>query len=102
MAFALDDTKDGVRFTGARTANTVAFTLLGGKYAWGQTASSTSSEFDILMPDGTTYQPVVAALTTGATYQMIDLPAGTYRIIFTATGDVAGFVQRIPYHVGHG
>jgi hypothetical protein len=100
MAFASDDTKDGVRFTGARTANTITFVLLGGKYAWSMTAASTSSELDIQMPDGS-YQPAATALTTSAAYTVVDLAPGTYRIVMVATSDVAGFVQKIPYAQAH-
>jgi hypothetical protein len=97
MAFVSNDWKDGVTYTGARTANTVGpFTLLGGKYVFGTSAPSTSTTLEILMPDGSTYQPFIAAVTA-AGFTMVDLPPGTYEIIFTATGDVQGFVIKVPY-----
>jgi hypothetical protein len=46
MTFASTDSRDGVSFTGAVSANTVGpFTLLGGKYAFSVTAPSTSATF---------------------------------------------------------
>jgi len=95
MAYAIEDSRDGVRYSGARSANTVGpFVLLGGTYMWATEAPSTSTEFDVLMPSGS-YSPVIPALTTAGT-SMMWLPAGTYKIIMTATGDVSGFVQRVP------
>jgi len=96
MAATVTDSKDGVSYAGALTADAIVFTLLGGKYSWGTSAPSTSTTLEVLMPDGSTYQAVVAAVTA-AGVQALDLPPGTYKIIFTATGAVTGFVQRIPY-----
>lgn len=98
MAFASTDFKDGIVYTGAQTANTVGpFTLLGGKYVWTTSAPSTSTTLQILMPDGTTYQAFTAAVTTLKS-TMVDLPPGTYNIIFTATGDVQGSLIKVPYN----
>ena len=101
MAYALVSgqagDEDGVRFTGARTANTVSFRLLGGKYAWAQSAASTSSALSLLMPDGSTYQSI-SALTTSAAYTVLDLPPGSYNITFVATSDVQGSVTKVPYN----
>lgn len=96
MALATTDSKDGVSFTGARTANTISFVLLGGKYGWGTTAPSTSSTLQIIMPDASAVN--VIAAVTAAGYTVLDLVPGSYQLIFTATGDTAGFVQKIPYN----
>jgi len=93
----VNDAKDGVSFTAAKTADTIGpFVLLGGKYVWGTSAPSTSTTLDILMPDGSTWQPFIAAVTAAA-MTMLDLPAGTYKIIFTDTTGTQGFVARVPY-----
>lgn len=96
MTYALTDYKDGVIYTGAQTANTPTFTLLGGTYAWDTSAASTSQALQVLMPDGTTYQ-AVASLTTAAAHTVVQLAPGTYRIVFVATGDVQGSINYVPY-----
>ena len=101
MAFALQDSGDGVNYTGARTANTFSFRLLGGKYSFYVSAASTSSQFNILLPDNTTYVAFSSGTTqttSAAGPTVLDLPPGTYQMIFTATGDVQGFIQKIPYN----
>ncbi len=104
MAFHIDDTKDGVSYTGARTANSPTFLILGGKYMYYASAPSTSSALNILLPDESTYV-AVGSSTTGTTSAVgpvvVDLVPGTYQLVFVATGDVQGFLQKIPYtHYG--
>lgn len=94
MALATQDSKDGISFTGARTANTIGFTLLGGKYMVSHSAPSTSIELDVLLPDGSTYVAVYPA-DTAANVIFLDLAAGTYRFVLVATGDVSGSIQRV-------
>jgi hypothetical protein len=97
MAFSQVDHKDGVLFTGARTANTVGpFVLLGGMYLFECSLPSTSATLLALMPDGTTYQ--TADNETAAAYKVLDLPPGTFEITFVATADVQGGVIKIPYN----
>jgi len=98
VAYALSDTKDGISFTGGRTANSPVFTLLGGRYMYAMTAASGSSVLNMQMPDGS-YIAVGASttLTTSAGNATVDLPGGTYEVVLVATADVAGFVQRVPY-----
>lgn len=96
MALAVDDTKDGIRFTGARTANTISFVLLGGKYSYGFTAPSTSVVVNIIMPDASAL-PLFTALAA-AGIGTLDLPPGSYQVVLVATGDVAGYVQKVPYN----
>lgn len=94
MAFGSSDSKDGISYTGARTANAPTFQLLGGKYMMANTTPSTSVELDVLMPDGTTYVAVMPAFTTANT-AFLDLAPGTYKFVFVATADVSGFIQRV-------
>jgi len=99
MALGTNDFKDGITYTGALTATPVGpFVLLGGKYLWTTSAPSTSTTLEILMPDGSTYQAVIAAVTA-ASSTMLDLPPGTYQIIFTATGAVQGSLVKVPMSI---
>ena len=96
MAISTYDSGDGFTYQGATTGDTPTFRLLGGKYAFFTSAPSTSTTLQMLMPDNSTYQAVIAAVTAlGLT--MVDLPPGTYRVIFTATGAVQGGLIKIPY-----
>lgn len=62
------------------SANTAAFTLLGGKYAVCGLATGTGTlGLQVLGPDGVTWLPVFAAWTTTANFAVVDLPPGTYR-----------------------
>jgi len=101
MTFVLNDSGDGVNYTGARTANTFSFRVMGGKYSFYVSAASTSSQLNILLPDNSTYVAFSSSTTqttSAAGPLVLDLPACTLQMIFTATGDVQGFIQKIPYN----
>ena len=98
MAAVVSDTRDGVTFTAARTADVINFVLLGGKYGWGNSTPSTSATLSSVMPDGSVQ---TVDNETAADYKTLDLVAGSYRLTFVATGDVSGFVQRVPYNASH-
>ena len=104
MALATTDFKDGVAFTGAVSASTITFTLLGGRYVFAVAAQSTSATLSMLLPDGSTYitclpaygaNPLLAA--TADLMSVFDLCPGTYQLTFTATSGVAGCVIKVPY-----
>jgi hypothetical protein len=96
MAATVQDSKDGVSFTGARTADTINFVLSGGKYVFAVSTPSTSATLSILMPDGTTYQTVDNE--TAAAFKALDLSPGSYELTFVGTADISGLVQRAPYN----
>lgn len=89
---------DGVGFTGAGPGVIGPFYVLGGRYAFAVAASAWgAAQLQTLMLDGTTYEPVAAAITANGNETM-DLPAGTVEIVITggATG-VTGSLARVPY-----
>lgn len=98
MTVAVTNWDDGFTFTGA-TANVGPYPLLGGKYLFFASAAGTSTELDMLMPDGTSYQAVSTAttLTTSAGVAPVDLPPGSYRFTITTVSAVQGGLVRIPY-----
>ena len=100
MAIAIQDSRDGINWTGSKSQTIGPFVLLGGKYSVAWTAADTSAELDIQMPDAT-YQAVGSSMTSTTALlgpAVVDLPAGSYRIVVvSATNAMAGFVQRIPY-----
>ena len=104
MAITVTYNNDGVVYTGARTASVLTFSLLGGRYMFSSVAPSTSTTLEMLLPDASTYViciPVVGVNPLlNATTQLcsvFDLPPGSFQIIWTATGDTAGSLIRIPY-----
>lgn len=99
MTLAITDHKDGLVFTGAVTASAIKFTLLGGQYFYAISASDTTSELDILLPDGTTYQSVGSStkLTTAAGAATVNLPPGSYQIAIASVAAVQGLLVRVPY-----
>jgi len=94
MAFA--DWKDGVNFLAGDSL--AAFTLLGGRYAFGIAATFGGGTVALqqLFPDGTTYVNAATPLTTSG-QQILDLPPGTYKINVVTATNVQGFVARVPY-----
>lgn len=96
MAYA--DTKDGVNFS-ALSADTAAFTLLGGRYEMIVSATWGGGSVDLksLMPDGSTYVTVLAAVFSADSAKILDLAPGTYKVVITTATAVQGAVARIPY-----
>ena len=93
---AVSDFKDGFSFTGL-SADSGPYTLLGGRYAVGVTATfgGGSIALQTLFPDGTTYVNCIPAFTAEG-LAIVDLPPGSYKLdIVTATA-VQGFVIRVP------
>lgn len=90
---------DGQAFTGL-SANTAAFTLMGGKYGVDATATfgGGSVKLQKLLGDGSTFVSVSSATDfTAAGYASVDLPQGQYRFTIATATAVACAVTRIPY-----
>jgi hypothetical protein len=67
-------------------ANGTTITLRGGRYAIQAVASNWNSQtLDIqrLSGDGTTYVSVLDAVISGNKFQVLDLPAGTYKFVLS-------------------
>lgn len=99
MAYAANDWKDGITWTGAANSQVIGpFTLNGGKYFLSSSSSGTNSlTIELLGPDGTTYIPCGAAQTNS--YGMYDLPPGTYEIIGGSSyGTGIGSLIKVPYN----
>jgi hypothetical protein len=96
MALAVQNTNDGLNYTGAVTGSVILFTLLGGKYSAFASAADTTNVLSVLLPDGSTYAAYDSE-TTSAFTKMLDLPAGSYKVVVTSATLVAGGVQRVPY-----
>lgn len=99
MAIAVNDFKDGLTFTGGGNGDAPTFTLLGGRYdmAVNATFSGGNIDLQILMPDGSTYQSVLAAPFTAAGSVVLDLPPGSYKIVVTTATSAQGFLIRVPF-----
>lgn len=83
----------------AASANTAAFTLMGGVYSvaviatWNSTGTVTLQQ---LGPDGTTWMTALTAISADGIAAPVALPPGQYRLaIATATG-VYATIARIP------
>jgi hypothetical protein len=96
MALVTNNYQDGVTYTGATSSTVGPFTILGGKYLLYGTAAGTSYSFNLLMPDGSTYQAVYSG-TTSAYTQVADLPPGTYEIVIVSASAQQGGLVKIPY-----
>lgn len=57
------------------------------------TGGFTSYQLQRLMPDGTTYAPITAVVTT-AGYTFLQLPAGQYKIVLVCTAFI-GLIEKI-------
>lgn len=56
-----------------------------------------SADLQMLMPDGTTYVSVLAATFTADGAKIVDLPAGTFKIVITTATAVQGSLVRVPF-----
>ena len=94
---AFNDSTDGVNFT-ALSATPATFRLLGGRYAFGASATwgGGSLTLQVQMPDGSTYVAALPAFTADSV-AAVDLPPGTYRLVIATATGVMGFVVRVPY-----
>jgi hypothetical protein len=98
VAFATNDWKDGISWTGATSSTAGPFKLNGGRYLFGTTANGTSATLNVLAPDGSTYIPVTnGAFTTSAGTLVMDLCAGTYEVVIVSASAASGFLARVPY-----
>ena len=79
MTAAIRDFKDGVSFTGYAGSSTIGpFSLLGGLYALAISDTGTpDATLSALMPDGSTYVPVAAAVVVNGAADL-----------FTAAGEI--------------
>jgi hypothetical protein len=90
---------DGKTFSNI-SANTAAFTLLGGKYAVAAIATfgGGSVKLQALGPDGSTYLSVASGTDfTAAGYGTVDLPPGQYRFTIATATAVYASVYRVPF-----
>lgn len=99
MAYAANDFKNGISWTGAANNQVIGpFTLLGGLYQLMSQSSGTNSvQLNGLCPDGSTYVAMGAAQTTTAvaTYS---LAPGTYEIVGGAAYSAGqGSLIKVPY-----
>jgi len=82
------------------SATTAAFTLRGGKYGMGVTATfgGGSVKLQVLLPDNSTFISVSAGTDfTAAGYgPAIDLPSGQYRLTVATATAIFAWVSRIP------
>ena len=99
MAISFIDEKDGVKFSGGGNGDAQTFTLLGGRYDFIVVATWGGGNVDLqaLMPDGTTYQSVLTAAITANSSAVLDLAAGTYKVVITTASSVQGSLTRVPF-----
>lgn len=93
---ALIDFKDGVTFTGL-SADTAAFSVLGGRYGVGVTATfgGGSITLKVLMPDGSSYVTCLTPFTAEGV-AIVDLPPGVYKFVIATATAVQGFLVPLP------
>ena len=87
---------DGVIFSGL-SADTAAFSLLGGRYGVGVSATFGGGSITLktLFPDGSTYVTCLTAFTAEGV-AVVDLPPGTYKFVIATATAVQGFLSPIP------
>ena len=87
----------GAVYTGGNNANSPAFVLVPGVYAFATTGtfSSTNAGLSVLGPDNATYVPCFTALTAAGVQAPLYLAAGTYQFTGTSTAFNSS-VSRIP------
>jgi len=94
---ATSDYKNGLSATNVAASATIGpFTLLGGRYGMVLSDTGTANaSLKIMSPDGQ-FVPVGASTTfSAAGYATIDLPAGTFQIVF-GSGITLGAVSFVP------
>jgi hypothetical protein len=91
---ALNSQPRSYQFWNAIAATPPDFDLDAGNYGLTvATGGFTSYQLQRLMPDGVTYAPITAVVTT-AGYTFIQLPAGQYKIVLIATAFI-GVIEKI-------
>lgn len=94
---AQTDFTNGIIATGL-SADSAAFTLLGGRYLFSANATwgGGAATLKMLMPDGSTYVPCATALSADGSV-VADLPAGTYKVAIATATAVQLAVSPVPY-----
>ena len=86
---------DGVKFTGGGDGETASAIVLGGEYGIGVYAGTWGGgtvDFQILLPDGSTYMSVLDTPYSDDSSDILTLPPGTYRFSITTSTSVQGFL----------
>lgn len=91
---AINNQPRSYQFWNGIAATPADFNLDAGNYGLTVAAGGfTSFQLQKLMPDGTTYAPITAVVTT-AGYTFLQLPAGQYRIVLVSTAFI-GTIEKI-------
>lgn len=85
------------QFWNAIAASPLPFNLDAGAYGLLLTVTGTSATLEKLLPDGATWVAVTAALAA-ASYTVLQLPAGRYRLTLVAVTALSGEIAKI--HTG--
>lgn len=93
---AINNQPRSFQYWNAISATPNAFNLDAGVYGLALTAGVWgSAELQKLMPDGTTYVPILGATLVGNGYAVLTLPAGQYRLVLAGITALLGEIALI-------
>lgn len=100
MTATVSNFGDGLSFIGAGpTDSPIKFTLLGGQYTLAVAAGtwgSGSIDFQVLMPDGSTFVSILTAPFAANGSAVVEMPPGKYAIVIATATGVSGSLLRVP------